>query len=99
MLERMISPVWVSAPAALSASLLSRRDRMTSTWAFGRMKPAALVSGVMSIAIARLPLGRIAAMYPEPLALISLASRIGSPFGKDWRGAQCGHARMGVGGC
>ena len=52
---------------------------MTSTWSFGRMKPPAPVSGEISVETARMPDGRIAAMKPEPLALISLASRIGSP--------------------
>ena len=56
------------------------RERMTSTRSFGRMKPPAPVSGEISVETARMPDGRIAAMKPaEPLALISLASRIGSP--------------------
>ena len=77
-LLRMISLVWTSTPAAFSASL-SRRLRITSTWSFGRMKPPAPVSGEISVEMARMPAGRIAAMKPEPLALMSLASRIGSP--------------------
>ena len=51
----------VSTPVAFSASL-SRRARMTSTWSPGRTKPPAPVSGRISIEIARMPLGRIAAM-------------------------------------
>src|SRR6185312_16682262 len=36
-------------------------------------------SGEISVETARMPLGRIAAMKPDPLALTSLGSRIGSP--------------------
>src|SRR5258708_34599727 len=43
------------------------------------MTPPAPVSGEISVEIARMPAGRMAAMKPEPLALTSLASRIGSP--------------------
>ena len=43
------------------------------------MKPPAPVSGDMSIDIARMPCGRIAAMKPPPLAATTLGSRIGSP--------------------
>ena len=58
----------------------ARRDRITSTRSFGRMKPPAPVSGEISVDTARMPDGRIAAMKPAaPFALISLASRIGSP--------------------
>ena len=52
---------------------------MTSTRSLGRMKPPAPVSGEISVEIARMPVGRIAAMKPEPLALTSFCSRIGSP--------------------
>ena len=45
----------------------------------GQDEPAAPVSGEISVETARMPEGRIAAMNPEPLGLISLASRIGSP--------------------
>ena len=68
----------ISVPPAFSASR-SRRDRITSTRSFGRMKPPAPVSGEISVETARMPLSSTAAMKPEPLALISLASRIGSP--------------------
>ena len=43
------------------------------------MKPPAPVSGEISVEMARMPVGRIAAMKPEPLALTSFCSRIGSP--------------------
>ena len=43
------------------------------------MKPPAPVSGEISVETARMPVGRIAAMKPEPLALTSFCSRIGSP--------------------
>ena len=43
------------------------------------MKPPAPVSGEISVEIARMPVGRIAAMKPDPLALTSFGSRIGSP--------------------
>ena len=59
--------------------LLSRFERMTSTRSLGRMKPPAAVSGEISVEIARIPVGRIAAMKPDPLALTSFCSRIGSP--------------------
>src|SRR6185312_12030439 len=36
-------------------------------------------SGEISVETARMPVGRIAAMKPDPLALTSLGSRIGSP--------------------
>ncbi len=42
--------------------LFSRRDRITSTRSFGRMKPPAPVSGEISVEMARMPDGRIAAM-------------------------------------
>src|SRR5262245_6005116 len=78
MLLRMISLVWTSTPARFSASR-SRRLRMTSTRSLGRMNPPAPVSGEISVEIARMPDGRIAAMKPEPPALMSFASRTGSP--------------------
>ena len=43
------------------------------------MKPPAPVSGEISVEIARMPLGRIAAMKPEPSPFTSLVSRTGSP--------------------
>ena len=49
------------------------------------MKPPAPVSGEISVEIARMPVGRIAAMKPEPLALTSFCSRIGSPAMKGER--------------
>ena len=36
--------------------------------------------GEISVETARMPCGRIAAMKPEPLARMTLASRIGSPL-------------------
>jgi hypothetical protein len=39
------------------------------------MKPPAPVSGEISVEIARMPVGRIAAMKPEPLALTSFWAR------------------------
>ena len=41
---------------------LSLRDRITSTWSPGRMNPPAPVSGEISVEIARMPPGSIAAM-------------------------------------
>ena len=58
---------------------------MTSTRSLGRMKPPAPVSGDISVEIARMPVGRMAAMKPEPLALTSFCSRIGSPAMKGAR--------------
>ena len=49
------------------------------------MNPPAPVSGEISVEIARMPVGRIAAMKPEPLALTSFCSRIGSPAMKGER--------------
>src|ERR1700716_4228102 len=60
-------------------AFFSRLERMTSTRSFGRIKPPAPVSGEISVETARMPLGRMAAMKPEPLALTSFGSRIGSP--------------------
>ena len=57
---------------------------MTSTWSLGRMKPPAEVSAEICTETARLPAGRIADMKPRS-ALISLASRTGSPAKNDWR--------------
>ena len=48
--------------AWLWLSSLGRRDRITSTRSFGRMKPPAPVSGEISVETARMPDGRIAAM-------------------------------------
>ena len=56
---------------AFSASR-SRRVRMTSTRSFGRMKPPAPVSGEICVETARMPVGRIAAMKPEPLRVDQL---------------------------
>ena len=61
------------------SGFFSRFERITSTRSFGRMKPPAPVSGEISVEMARMPVGRIAAMKPEPLALTSFGSRIGSP--------------------
>ena len=58
---------------------------MTSTRSFGRMKPPAPVSGEICVETARMPVGRIAAMKPEPFAFTSFASRIGSPATKGAR--------------
>src|SRR3954447_23704340 len=73
----MISDWTTSAP--LPSGFFSRLERMTSTRSLGRMKPPAPVSGEISVEIARMPVGRMAAMKPEPLALTSFCSRIGSP--------------------
>ncbi len=43
------------------------------------MKPPAPVSGEISVEMARMPVGRIAAMKPDPVDLTSFGSRIGSP--------------------
>src|SRR6266478_2044956 len=77
-LARMISELTISAEADLSG-FLSRFERITSTRSLGRMKPPAPVSGEISVEMARMPVGRIAAMKPDPLALTSFGSRIGSP--------------------
>ena len=77
MLESRISELTISAP--LLSGFFSRLDRITSTRSLGRMKPPAPVSGEISVEMARMPVGRIAAMKPEPLALTSFCSRIGSP--------------------
>src|SRR3954452_13453184 len=61
------------------AVFFSRFERMTSTRSLGRINPPAPVSGEISVEMARMPAGRIAAMKPDPLALTSLGSRIGSP--------------------
>src|SRR5467141_3361374 len=61
------------------SGFFSRFERMTSTRSLGRIKPPAPVSGEISVEMARMPLGRIAAMKPDPLALTSFGSRIGSP--------------------
>src|SRR5450631_2832116 len=74
----MISELMMSAEPDLSG-FLSRFERITSTRSFGRMKPPAPVSGEISVEMARIPAGRIAAMKPDPLALTSFGSRIGSP--------------------
>ena len=63
----------------LLSGFFSRLERITSTRSFGRMKPPAPVSGEISVEMARKPVGRIAAMKPEPSALTSFCSRIGSP--------------------
>ena len=52
----------VGGGAALVVVVAARRDRITSTRSFGRMKPPAPVSGEISVEIARMPDGRIAAM-------------------------------------
>src|SRR6266849_107980 len=61
------------------SGFFSRFERMTSTRSLGRIKPPAPVSGEISVEMARMPLGRIAAMKPEPLALTGFCSRIGAP--------------------
>src|ERR1700737_5342554 len=81
----MISELTMSA-GPLRSGFLSRFERMTSTRSLGRMKPPAPVSGEISVEMARMPAGRIAAMKPEPLALTSFGSRIGSPAVKGGRG-------------
>ena len=73
----MISELTTSAP--LRSGFFSRLERITSTRSFGRMKPPAPVSGEISVEMARMPVGRIAAMKPDPSALTSFCSRIGSP--------------------
>jgi hypothetical protein len=52
------------------------------------MKPPAPVSGEISVEMARMPVGRIAAMKPDPSALTSFCSRIGSPATKGARAIQ-----------
>ncbi len=52
------------------------------------MKPPAAVSGEISVEMARMPVGRIAAMKPDPSALTSFCSRIGSPAMKGARAIQ-----------
>src|ERR1700682_1519043 len=74
----MISEMTISDEPDRSG-FLSRLERITSTRSLGRMKPPAPVSGEISVETARMPEGRIAAMKPDPLALISFGSRIGSP--------------------
>src|SRR6202171_4973782 len=73
----MVSELMRSGPPL--SGFLSRLERMTSTRSFGRIKPPAAVSGEISVEMARMPVGRIAAMKPEPLALTSFGSRLGSP--------------------
>ena len=80
----MISELTTSGEPEWSA-FFSRFVRMTSTRSLGRMKPPAPVSGEISVEMARMPVGRIAAMKPEPLALTSFGSRIGSPAMKGER--------------
>src|SRR5882757_2266369 len=74
----MISELTVSAEPVRSG-FFSRFERMTSTRSLGSMKPPAPVSGEISVEMARMPVGKIAAMKPDPLALTSFGSRIGSP--------------------
>ena len=69
----------ISIGRAIGTRCFSRFDRTTSTRSFGRMKPPAPVSAEISVDTARMPVGRMAAMKPEPLALTSFCSRIGSP--------------------
>ena len=76
--DRMISELTISG-APLRSGFFSRFERITSTRSLGRMKPPAPVSGEISVETARMPVGRIAAMKPDPLALTSFGSRIGSP--------------------
>src|SRR5580704_5365913 len=78
MFDRITSETMISGTAGFSGCF-SRRERITSTRSFGRMKPPAPVSGDTSVDTARAPLGRIAAMKPEPVLLTSFCSRIGSP--------------------
>ena len=84
MLVRMISELTTSG-APVRSGFLSRLERMTSTRSLGRMKPPAPVSGEISVETARMPVGRIAAMKPEPSAFTSFGSRIGSPAMKGAR--------------
>src|ERR1700732_1836443 len=74
----MISELTTSGAPGRSA-FFSRLVRSTSTRSLGRMKPPAPVSGEISVETARMPVGRIAALKPDPLALIVFGSRIGSP--------------------
>src|ERR1700761_8517705 len=62
-----------------------RRVSSTSTRSLGRIKPPAPVSAEISVDTARDPLGRIAAMKPEPSGFTSFDSRIGSPATKGAR--------------
>src|ERR1700712_1950289 len=78
-LLRIISELTASPDVAARSGFFSRFDRMTSTRSFGKMKPPAAVSGEISVEMARMPVGRIAAMKPDPLALTSFGSRMGSP--------------------
>src|ERR1700712_3325652 len=78
MLLRMTSELTVS-DGLLRSGFFSRFERMTSTRSFGRINPPAPVSGETSVETARMPVGRIAAMKPDPFALTSFGSRIGSP--------------------
>jgi hypothetical protein len=78
MLDRMIWETTMSCAALLLGSFTCL-VRTTSTRSFGRMNPPEAVSGVISVETARMPVGRIAAMKPEPSAFTSFSSRIGSP--------------------
>ena len=73
---------------SLTNSSLCSRVRITSTKSFGRMKPPAPVSAEISVAAARIPAGKIADMNPEPSALTSFCSRIGSPTTKGERATE-----------
>src|ERR1700740_2956294 len=72
----------ITSVGFVRSGFFSRLDRITSTRSLGRMKPPAPVSGEISVEIARMPPGNTAAMNPEPLALTSFTSRIGSPPSK-----------------
>ena len=82
MLRRIVS--LLTPPAAL-ASRLARGVKITSRRSFGKMNPPAPVSGEIWVEMARMPVGRMAAMKPEPLEFTSFASRIGSPATKGAR--------------
>src|SRR6202158_554948 len=90
----MISELTTSGGAVRSV-FFSLFERLTSSRSLRRMKPPAPVSGEISVEIARMPVGRIAAMKPDPLALTSFGSRIGSPLIKGRRGV--GAATLGGG--
>jgi len=80
--------VWESCTSLLLARELdsSRKVRITSTRSFGRMKPPAELVPRLSVtmATARMPGGRIAAMNPLS-GRTSFCARIGSPVRKPER--------------
>jgi hypothetical protein len=66
----------IGRAAAVRILLAPREDDIDPV--VGQNKPPAPVSGGISVEMARMPVGRIAAMKPDPLALTSFGSRIGS---------------------